>query len=72
VQIDDNGPGFTEPASAAAFAVPITSGAGRQGRGLLEVNDAVRRIGGTPSIVENDNRRCVQLVLPRAGNGGGQ
>jgi signal transduction histidine kinase len=61
----DNGQGFSDAAADAAFTVPFAASAGRQGRGLMEVNDAVTRIGGVPSITNYDGRKCVELLLPR-------
>jgi len=66
IRVLDNGPGFSPAAADAAFAIPVAADGGKQGRGLMEVNDAVRRIGGVPEIRDVNGRRCVHLVLPNA------
>ena len=61
----DNGPGFSPTASAAAFREQHSTKAPHRGRGLLEVQDAVERLGGSVWLFEY---RCselrIQLRLP--------
>lgn len=49
----DNGPGFPEAVRHAAFQDRVSTHGGNRGRGLLEIDDAVRRLQGAVRLVED-------------------
>jgi signal transduction histidine kinase len=66
-EVADSGPGLSDAAANAAFKVPITTKGRRdRGRGLLEVGDAIKRLGGTAEIVRVADGNRVVLTIPLA------
>ena len=65
--MSDNGDGFPPEMENEALLMPVTTKAGHEGRGLLEVADAIERAGGDARIIE-DARGCrrLQLRIPNA------
>jgi signal transduction histidine kinase len=62
----DNGAGFSRDYAGIAFVEQFSSKGADRGRGLLEVEDAVRRLGGTVELVAADAgsyRVCMRLPL---------
>lgn len=51
--VTDNGPGFPETLVGVAFQERFSTHGGGRGRGLLEVDDAVRRLSGSVSLSRN-------------------
>jgi signal transduction histidine kinase len=52
IEVTDSGQGLSDAAAKAAFKVPVTTKGRRdRGRGLLEVADAMKRLGGTAEVV---------------------
>jgi signal transduction histidine kinase len=65
VEIMDSGPGWSDAAAKEAFKMPITTkGREDRGRGLLEVEDAMKRLGGSAELKTTVNRQCVVLIFP--------
>ncbi len=63
--IIDNGPGFSAEDTAVAFIDQFSSKGTNHGRGLLEVHDAVRRLGGSVALVPYRARDFrIQLRFP--------
>jgi K+-sensing histidine kinase KdpD len=51
----DNGPGFPETVREAAFMEQVSTNGANRGRGLLEIDDAMRRLQGGVKLVEDDS-----------------
>lgn len=67
VELTDSGPGLTDAVAKAAFRVPVTTKGRRdRGRGLLEVADAMRRLGGTAEIFRGTDGNRIALSFPLA------
>lgn len=65
VDVIDSGTGLSSDVADAAFQLPVsTKGQRGRGRGLMEVEDAVRRIGGRAQIVNVSTRARVRLSFP--------
>ena len=63
--ITDNGRGFTPEHAGVAFVEQFSSRGSNHGRGLLEVHDAVRRLGGTVDLVQNAvNEYRIRIRFP--------
>ena len=64
--IIDNGGGFSPEHAGVAFVEQFSSRGSNHGRGLLEVQDAVRRLGGTVELVQhktNEYRICIRIPI---------
>lgn len=59
----DNGTGFQASDVERAFQFQYSSKSKDRGRGHMEVQDAMERIGGTANVVETDRGFRVQLVF---------
>lgn len=51
----DNGPGFPETVRESAFREQVSTNGANRGRGLLEIDDAMRRLQGGVKLVEDDS-----------------
>jgi signal transduction histidine kinase len=49
----DNGPGFPEPVRYSAFRERFSTNGANRGRGLLEIDDAMRRLQGAVKLAED-------------------
>ncbi len=54
----DNGPGFPEPVRYSAFRERFSTNGANRGRGLLEIDDPMRRLQGTVKLAEDGGRAC--------------
>ena len=63
MRVLDDGPGFSAIAAAAAFEVSFSTKE-QQGRGLLEVSDAIARMGGNVRISDGSDGKRLELALP--------
>jgi signal transduction histidine kinase len=65
VTISDSGAGLSSDIADAAFKLPVTTkGQPRRGRGLMEVEDAMRRLGGRAEIAHGSAGARVRLSFP--------
>jgi signal transduction histidine kinase len=63
---EDNGPGFPENIVDAAFQTQVSTQGEGHGRGLLEIQDAVKRLGGKVEFVKTEtNAFRLKLEFPR-------
>ena len=63
--IIDNGGGFTSEDTEVAFVEQFSSRGSNHGRGLLEVQDAVYRLGGSVELFRNTtNEYRIRIRLP--------
>jgi len=63
--ITDNGSGFSPEYADLAFVEQFSSLGSNRGRGLLEVRDAVRRLGGTIDLFQNaSNEYRIRIRVP--------
>jgi len=68
VTVLDNGVGFPAEMREVAFSQAYSSKHPSRGRGLLEVQDAIERLGGTIALAEaNENELRVRIKLPIRG-----
>ena len=54
----DNGPGFPEAVRDGAFQEPVSTYGVNRGRGLLEINDAMRRLFGAVRLADDHTGSC--------------
>jgi signal transduction histidine kinase len=65
VLITDNGSGFSAEHADLAFVEQFSSLGSNRGRGLLEVHDAIRRLGGTVDLVQSAmNEYRIRIRIP--------
>lgn len=65
LSITDNGSGFSPEYADVAFVEQFSSRDSNRGRGLLEVQDAIRRLGGTVDLVQNaTNEYRIRIRIP--------
>ena len=65
VLVSDNGEGFPEGIRETAFQRQYSTKGEDRGRGLLEIQDAVERLGGSSSLVRDElGRLRLRLALP--------
>lgn len=63
--IIDNGKGFSPEYAGVAFVEQFSSRGSNHGRGLLEVQDSVRRLGGTVELVQHKpNEYRIRIRVP--------
>jgi signal transduction histidine kinase len=63
---EDDGPGFPENVVDAAFQTQVSTQGEGHGRGLLEIKDAVKRLGGKVEFVKTEtNAFRLKLEFPR-------
>lgn len=51
----DNGPGFPETVRESAFREQVSTNGANRGRGLLEIDDAMRKLHGGVKLAEDDS-----------------
>ena len=65
ITVSDSGLGLPEKVAVSAFELSVSTNGTARGRGLMEVADAIRRLGGRPSVVRiADGSHAVRLNLP--------
>lgn len=60
----DNGGGFSQDHTGVAFVEQFSSKGSDRGRGLLEVQDAIRRLGGTVELIATGGSYRIRMLLP--------
>ena len=60
----DNGGGFSQDHAGVAFVEQFSSKGTDRGRGLLEVQDAIRRLGGTVELAVIGGAYRIRMLLP--------